>query len=462
METIVHEIMEIITTGFEKNIKNLVETGQDISQFILSTKENLDQAGAALTVEALKMLDESVRNDKERKSKWYVKEKASPNTLATIFGEIHYNRTYYVHKKTGEFKYLSDEIVGIMPYDKMDLSLKAKLIDEAIETPYRRSGEKATEALEITGQSVMNSIRELGAIPNEAALIHKVNKEAQILYVEADEDHVALQCGGCAEPKLMYVHEGIKKVSKDRYELINPRYFGGMYSNTEKLWKEVADYIDNNYDYEKIKKVYISGDGASYIKSGAKWLNKGIYVYDRYHLTKYIKQAAGHIVGAEKEIWKALRHYDKKYLKIVLDTIEGATAEGTKLESVREARTCILNNFESIKYQYYSDYNGCSAEGHISHIYADRLSSRPLGWSKEGVDQMARLRVFKKNGGNVYDYMLREKVKVSKEKIELAQDMKIREKRKLVASGETRGNIEILSIGKCSQLQKALKSFRGL
>ena len=110
METIVHEIMEIITTGFEKNIKNLVETGQDISHFILSTKKNLDQVGAALTVEALKILDESVRNDKERKSKWYVKEKASPNTLATIFGEIHYNRTYYVHKKTGEFKYCCQSI----------------------------------------------------------------------------------------------------------------------------------------------------------------------------------------------------------------------------------------------------------------------------------------------------------------------------------------------------------------
>ena len=48
----------------------------------------------------------------------------------------------------------------------------------------------------------------------------------------------------------------------------------------------------------------------------------------------------------------------------------------------------------------------CSAEGHISHIYADRMSSRPLGWSKTGADKMARLRVYKKNGGDML-YLVR-------------------------------------------------------
>ena len=39
----------------------------------------------------------------------------------------------------------------------------------------------------------------------------------------------------------------------------------------------------------------------------------------------------------------------------------------------------------------------CSAEGHVSHIFSDRLSSRPLGWSVVGADKMAQLRVYKKN-----------------------------------------------------------------
>ena len=39
----------------------------------------------------------------------------------------------------------------------------------------------------------------------------------------------------------------------------------------------------------------------------------------------------------------------------------------------------------------------CSVEGHISHIFSDRLSSRPLGWSVVGADKMAQLRVCKRN-----------------------------------------------------------------
>ena len=45
----------------------------------------------------------------------------------------------------------------------------------------------------------------------------------------------------------------------------------------------------------------------------------------------------------------------------------------------------------------------CSAEGHVSHVYSDRMSSRPLGWSKLGADKMARLRIYWKNGGNMLD-----------------------------------------------------------
>ncbi len=43
---------------------------------------------------------------------------------------------------------------------------------------------------------------------------------------------------------------------------------------------------------------------------------------------------------------------------------------------------------------------GVSAEGHVSHILSARLSSRPMGWSKTGVDQMARMRAPKPTSGD--------------------------------------------------------------
>ena len=34
------------------------------------------------------------------------------------------------------------------------------------------------------------------------------NNYIEVMYIEVDEDHVSLQRGTCAEPRLIYVHEG--------------------------------------------------------------------------------------------------------------------------------------------------------------------------------------------------------------------------------------------------------------
>ena len=44
------------------------------------------------------------------------------------------------------------------------------------------------------------------------------------------------------------------RVSKDRYKLINPRYFSGVYSNSDELWTEVSDYIYEAYDLDRVEK----------------------------------------------------------------------------------------------------------------------------------------------------------------------------------------------------------------
>ena len=53
---------------------------------------------------------------------------------------------------------------------------------------------------------------------------------------------------------------------------------------------------------------------------------------------------------------------------------------------------------------------GCSAEGHVSHIFSDRMSSRPLGWSRTGADKMARLRVYRANKVNMLDLVRYQKL----------------------------------------------------
>ena len=44
-------------------------------------------------------------------------------------------------------------------------------------------------------------------------------------------------------------------------------------------------------------------------------------------------------------------------------------------------------------------FEGCSAEGHVSHVLSERMSSRPMGWSKRGADRMSRLRCYVRDHG---------------------------------------------------------------
>lgn len=58
---------------------------------------------------------------------------------------------------------------------------------------------------------------------------------------------------------------------------------------------------------------------------------------------------------------------------------------------------------------------GCSAEGHVSHVLADRMTSRPMGWSRTGADKMAHLRAYYYNQGD-----MRELVRMQKKELPLA------------------------------------------
>jgi hypothetical protein len=306
----------------------------------------------------------------------------------------------------------------------------------------------------------MNSIRELGSIPNDAVGIKDEKRSVRVLYIEADEDHVALQEGGIVEAKLVYVHEGRKKIGKNRWKLENVRYFGGVYTNSDELWLEVADYIDKAYDMEAIEKIYLSGDGAAWVKNGLGWIKGSIYVLDRYHLSKYVTQATAHMGYTTSIMWDYIEAGDKDSVKELLKVIISTTESESKRRAVQEAGRYILGNWKGIMRQYDADYVGCSAEGHVSHILSSRLSSRPMGWSKVGVDQMTRLRVFVANGGNVYDIFMQKKKETIKEEKKIKVDREIIRKRKYNASHETIGNITILNMGKRTWISQLLKSIR--
>ena len=70
-------------------------------------------------------------------------------------------------------------------------------------------------------------------------------------------------------------------------------------------------------------------------------------------------------------------------------------------EAVASCLSYLTNNWAAIQTAFHDqEVPGCSAEGHVSHVYSERMSSRPMGWSETGSDAMCHLRCYVKNYGS--------------------------------------------------------------
>lgn len=461
---IIQEITEIVIRKEIKGLEEVMIQGGNISELTAEIAKIVKEIGRELTEYILEETDKDIRESKERKKEWNVQKRGVEKTYQTILGEVRYKRTYYKHKNKSQFAYLSDLVFGIEPNSKVEPMIKIRAIENAIDMSYEKSGENAAEDMTLSKQSVMTEIRALGEVKKEIEIEEK--KEVKNIYIEADEDHVALQQGSNHQMKLIYVHEGLEEVGKKRNRLKNPVYFTGDHRNNEERWLEIADYLEARYKLEKVENIYLSGDGARWIKEGLNWIVGSKYVLDKYHLSKSINKSVSHLETEKEEIrsaiWEAIGRCDKERVKHLYKTIIGLTEKETKKESVIKQRNYIIRNWDGIERAKEPAYIGCSAEGHVSHILSSRLSSRPMGWSKLGVNLMANLRAYRANGGKIIDiFYAKAKMQEQKEK-RIKIDEEIIRKRLRKTTYETRGNLTVLNTGKKTWLSGYLKAVRGL
>ena len=428
MENILHDFNEKVISLVANCLKNSI-TEKGISNFTNDLESEMIEFGSQVTQFLVEYAENIIFKLKDRKEKFECLEK-DDRTIISIFGEINLKRRYYQDKETKERVYLLDQFLKLEKRERMLPNVKERLIEEARDTSYKRAGEKASYGTEISKQTVKNEINKLDFKAEEAE--EKENKKkVKKLYIIADEDHVHLQKGGIEEPRLIIVYDSIIEKGK-RIELKNKKHFGGIYTKKiDNLWEEVMSYIENNYDTEYLERVYISGDGANWIKTGLEWNIKSVYVLDEFHMKKAINGIVGRITKAnkkekekqKKEIRTAIRRLNFVRFKEICYEILEEEMEKTIRERKEDLMDYILNNVEGIKnlYRNKKELHGCSAEGHVSHIYSDRMSSRPMGWSTTNINNMSRLRTAKEDNISAEEILNK-----SKKVIELKEIQKIR------------------------------------
>jgi len=468
MDNIIQDIAENFICHIEKYVDNLFEgEKENISELIEIMQQDMDKLGREALAHVLEKMDQEIMESKERKKLWNIQARDMDKTLITQFGEVKYQRTYYASKnrENTNYTYLVDDIFGIERYQRMDKGLELDLVEKAEEYSYQKAANMASKVVPLSKQTTLNKIKKLGKIDNRVTdekLADK--KKIKYLYIEADEDHISIQRKNRDEnekdksenkvTKLVYVHEGREGA---RNKLKNTKFFSGIYNKSENLWEEVLSYIDDKYDMDYIETIFLAGDGANWIKTGLKEIQKTKYILDRYHLNKYVLKATGHCPKKRHFLWLGLNTANYKCVKGTFRAISQKAENGKHKKAVKEARNYIYSNWAGIN-NYVNDPNAevCSAEGHVSHVLASRMSSRPLSWSEDGADRMARLRAFKYNGGKKDDLYRIYEHKEKEKRIKMRTEKIIDHRKTLFPVAKE--TVPALRKGKVNGLQRAVKS----
>lgn len=393
----------------------LIDAGQDFfdhpdnfRQFERTVADLSHRAAADYLAMTLSQMDGMICQSGLRKRRYKII-RHDRRTLITTAGDVTFTHTLFLDSEDGSRRYLLDEMLHLPDHERFSTQAEAKALSEAEVHSYQHAADSLRIGQQkVSKTAVMHKVHEMvETLPPAEQIPEDRKKQCEYLYIDADEDHIHTQKDRngrtCFIGKLVYVYEGRKTVGRGRNELVAPHYFSGLYEGSRgnaELWQSVQKYIGENYNSDVLKKVYINGDGGSWIRAGVDYVDRSVFVADRFHLMKYINRVASYTLD-ECEITKG-RFYKYIYKNKLLAARKLLTriqnhCDGSD-KAVEDCRSYFINNWDAIQRAFHDKHViGCSAEGHVSNVLSDRMSSRPMGWSKVGSDRMCRLRSYVRN-----------------------------------------------------------------
>ena len=386
MEKIINEVTEKLNREMNEFFKSM---STDVSTAESYFGSRIAEAVLELLRTYYEKCDRELLEDKvgRKQAGLSVERHGDKRELLTQLGRLEYERTYY-KKASGGYEYPVDKIAGIEAYERVSSGVGLALVEASLEMSYGKASAYVTGE-QVSRQTVMNKIR--AARPRQVPVEYRSVRE---LHIDADEDHAHLQTGKSTIVPLISVYEGVEHQGK-RGTCKNIFHIGEYGKSPSALWEEVSDELERRYDLSNTR-IYLHGDGAPWIKEGLGYIPNCAFVLDRYHKNKAIKQALSGIdrlSGSQYEfnIRKALDEGDRDRLSSIRDTLLKRYPDREK--TVRENMDYLLNNFEAITITKRDEasLNGGCTEPHVSHVLSARLSSRPMGWSKNTLRRLVPL-----------------------------------------------------------------------
>lgn len=401
-------LKKITIDTFSNNLKNNLadfDSNDNVLNYV-NLVSNLDlslcEVARKSLVTIIETIDKSYSNSLDRRRKYYIKSHHS-RTILTVFGEITFNRTFYQSKLNGKLYCHVDRLLGLHKYDYFDPYLKALAIHYSADNSYPKVAEIINDLIG-NRISIVQKVKYLSRqtirnIIMKSILSNPVPSKKNTpttLYVIADEKWIHTQNNDKKDvmEKAIVIFEGI-----DNHKLLDKMTFASLDNS---LIDDCLDYIDYVYDISKIKKIYVMGDGASWIKKLKCEFQLSsnievIYALDKFHF----KQALHHIcldIDLEDILKGYIRHNYKDYFIEACNSL--TISFPYREDTIFSKKNYILNNWKAIN-NIYNYKLSCPMESQISHTLAALFTSRPKAYSIGMINKLTSLRLLFKNGFNI-------------------------------------------------------------
>ncbi|HOL11820.1 MAG TPA: ISLre2 family transposase [Bacillota bacterium] len=352
------------------------------------------------------LLKEDKRIKESRDKKRFKVVNSRKVTVATLFGDVTFERTYYKDCETGRYVHLLDEVLGLD--GGISPCLAAIAAVEAVIGPSYRAACKSLEELyghqvishETVRQLVLKTGKQIGSEEKRRRQKPEGKKKVPIIFIEADGCflHMQRQNKRNQELKVMIAHEGWENRTpgSKEYELLNKTYYASF--DSEEFWDEASRQLYCEYDIDDDTIVVINGDRAPWIREGVEYFPKAMYQVDRFHVKKDLK----YFLGDTEELSACLSAFDASDVDLLIRSLASAVPKikdkqrskgaARLLEDIVKMPDSFRDYRERRKDEDYdaSQIRGMgSAESNMKPI-ANRLKKRGQSWSPIGATAMTQ------------------------------------------------------------------------
>jgi len=366
--------------------------------------------------------------------------KGNGKYIQTVFGVIRCIRRRYCERGISGGRYLVDEKLGIGKRELTSPGKQKAEIESAVDARsyrkaaaeeerwagVRRSHESIRQLVVKEGQRIKEyreaQIRraEIAAYRGEdCADVKRHTPAGPVVYVEADSTYVSVQrrkgqgkrsrkhlkkSPQKAEVKLGIVYGG----HADRYaggkggqkRLKEKQVYVAVSEPGESFMKKFSILCEMKHMISAARRVIVGGDGAEWIKDGAKdYFIGGVYVLCKYHLNRALKRALGYNKVLEKQV-RGLLKQDRvgaciaTLTRVIQHAADLPTKQIKKLKALRGYITANaegINAIERMKkgvdlIERRSIRQTGAIEGNIDKTIAQRMKGKGMSWSVRGAE----------------------------------------------------------------------------